>query len=734
LRGLRRAWYFVADSSFRTSREGYKVAKKEKFGKFVLLEEVENVGIGREYRAAKLGSAGLEKIVSVLRLTPPLATHAEAVKSLMDQVKFAAQLQNPNVLKIYGIGKVDASYYISYEFLEGKSLRAIFSRCRQDGFPFSIDHALLIASKICSALEYAHQRKNEAGGRYYHGLVTPGSVLVSYEGEVRLRGFGYWPSRLREAGALPEDAPLYLAPEQMDGGQGDTKSDIFAVGAILFETLTGEPLFQGGRGVDPATRVSRAKVQSPTTDDDALPKPIADILQRSLAKDPAARYAEIQEVRKAVDTLLFSGDFTPTTFNLAFFMHSLFREDIERESKSLREEKDASYIEFLTETGPLPRAAATPVPGVPAETVMMPPPPVREVPPPAPPPRPPAHTPVPAAHTPLPLVPPPPREHPAHREPAHREPAHREPAHREPAHAQPPAHPPASSTDSGFTFHKADAKAGSKMPLIAGGIAAALLVGVGGWFAWTKMRTPAVPQAPPTTTLSAEAAAAVARVKELEDKLKAIEAEKAAAEAKAADDAKKKLEAQAAAKGQAVDPAALAKAQEEATKKARAEQEKKAQEERRRLEDEKKAEEARLAEERRKQEEEAARVAAATTTTLPAPTTTTAPPAPVIRAGSLVNLSDPGVIAPVAERVSPPLYPEIARRQNLEGTVELNVLVDERGAVADVQVVTGAGGKSGLNEAAVDNVRKRRYRPATKDGVPVKVWVPVRVQFKLPKN
>lgn len=704
------------------------MAKKEKFGKFVLLEEVENVGIGREYRAAKLGSAGLEKIVSVLRLTPPLATNAEAVKSLMDQVKFAAQLQNPNVLKIYGIGKVDASYYISYEFLEGKSLRAIFTRCRQDGFPFSIDHALLIASKICSALEYAHQRKNEAGGRYYHGLVTPGSVLVSYEGEVRLRGFGYWPSRLREAGALPEDAALYLAPEQMDGGQGDTRSDIFAVGAILFETLTGEPLFQGGRGVDPVARLARAKVQSPTADDDALPKPIADILQRSLAKDPAARYAEIQEVRKAVDTLLFSGDFTPTTFNLAFFMHSLFREDIERESKALREEKDASYIEFLTDTGSIPRTGTTPVPGVPLETVAMPapPPPAREVPPP-PPARPAAHTPVPPVRTetphtpaPLPLVPPPPREHPA---------PHKEPAHREPAHAP-------TTTDSGFTFHKAEAKGGSKMPLVAGGVAALVLLGVGGWFAWTKMRTPPPPPAPTTTTLTAEAAAAVARVKELEDKLKAIEAEKAAAEAKAAEDAKKKLEAQAAAKGQAVDPAALAKAQEEAAKKARAEQEKKAQEERKRLEDEKKAEEARLAEERRKQEEDAARVAAAAavTTTLPAPTTTTAPPAPAVRAGSLVNLSDPGVIAPVAERVSPPLYPEIARRQNLEGTVELNVLVDERGAVADVQVVTGAGGKSGLNEAAVDNVRKRRYRPATKDGVPVKVWVPVRVQFKLPKN
>jgi TonB family protein len=697
------------------------MAKKEKFGKFVLLEEVENVGIGHEYRAAKLGTTGLEKIVSVLRLKPPLASNAEAVKSLMDQVKFAAQLQNPNVLKIYGIGKVDTAYYISYEFLEGKSLRAIFARCRQEGFPFSVDHALLIASKICSALEYAHSRKNEAGGRYFHGLVTPGSVLVSYEGEVRLRGFGYWHSRLREAGALPEEASLYLVPEQADGGAGDTRSDVFAVGAILFETLTGEPLLQAGRVGDPATRVAKAKLQSPTTDDDALPKPIADILQRALAKDPAARFGEIQEMRKAVDTLLFSGDFTPTTFNLAFFMHSLFREDIERESKSLKEEKDTSYIEFLTETGPLSRASSATLPGIPPDTVEVRAPSADAtviVPPSAPAPHapaaahPPAHTPAP-----LPLVPPPP---PPHREPA----AH--PPHREPAHTPaPPVH-----ADASFTFHK-PGPVSSKLPLILGGAAiAVVLAAVGGYFAYKKVAG-GPPPAPTTTTLSAEAAAAVARVKELEDKLKAIEAEKAAAEAKAAEDAKKKLEAQAAAKGQSVDPAALQKAQDEATKKARAEQEKKAAEERKRLEEEKKAEEARLAEERRRAEEDAARIAAATTTL--ATTTTTQAPQPAIRPGTLVNLSDPGVIAPVAERVSPPVYPEIARRQGLEGTVELNVLVDERGSVQDVQVVTGAGGKAGLNEAAQDNVRKRRYRPATKEGVPVKVWVPVRVQFKLPK-
>ena len=255
--------------------------KKEKFGKFVLLEEVETSGLGTEYRAAKLSATGLEKIVTVLRVRPNLSSNAETVKSLMDQVKFAAQLQNPNIVKLFGIGKVDAAFYISHEFIEGKSLQAVFNRGKQEGFPFSVDHALLIVSKVCAALEYAHARKTEGGVRYFPGMITPANVIVSYEGEVRTRGFGYWPARVREAGGLTDEEMQYLAPEQAAGGVGDTRSDLFAVGALLFQMLTGEAFFQGGRDIDIAKRVADAKLLNPTTDDDALPKPIRDILKKA---------------------------------------------------------------------------------------------------------------------------------------------------------------------------------------------------------------------------------------------------------------------------------------------------------------------------------------------------------------------------------------------------------------------------------------------------------------------
>jgi TonB family protein len=303
-----------------------------------------------------------------------------------------------------------------------------------------------------------------------------------------------------------------------------------------------------------------------------------------------------------------------------------------------------------------------------------------------------------------------------------------------PAHA--PSHEPALAAReaaAGFTFHRTEPK--RRVPLLAvlGVLVAAAAAG-GYWLLRMRAAPPPAPAAVtlPPPTLSAEAQAALDRIKDLEDKLKQLEADKAAAAAKAEEQARKRLEDQAKARGEEVDPMALAKAQEEARRRAQEEQERKAQEERRRLEEQKRAEEARMAEEQRRAEE-ARRVAeaAAAATTLPAPPPTTA--APAVRPGQLVDLAEPGVIAPLVERKPQPQYPPIALRQRVEGTVEVSALVDEKGTVTDVQVRTPAGGRTGLNEAAMDAVKKYRFRPATKDGVPVKVWYPVKVAFILPR-
>ena len=121
------------------------MAKKEQFGKFVLLQETDRHGWGSEYRAAKLGSAGLERIVTVTRLAPSISNDAMVAGQLMEQFRFAAQLQNPEITRVLAIGRVGSSHYVCSELVEGKPLKAMFARSRQEGFPSSLEHALLIA-------------------------------------------------------------------------------------------------------------------------------------------------------------------------------------------------------------------------------------------------------------------------------------------------------------------------------------------------------------------------------------------------------------------------------------------------------------------------------------------------------------------------------------------------------------------------------------------------------------
>jgi serine/threonine-protein kinase len=677
----------------------------ERFGKFVLLDEIEAFGVGVEYRAAMLGPAGLDKMVSLLRLGAPVAANADVARAVVERATQAQKLHSPSVVAIVDAGRVDRSVYVASELIEGKSLRAVLDRCRRDGFPLALDHALLICSKVCSALEYAHGKRAATGGAWFHGLLHPGNVVVAYAGDVRVRGFGLWAAGVRDAGGLTEQETAYLAPEQRATGTADARSDIRMVGALLFEAVTGQPLSGGEGAEETAAQIAGARLQSPASEEQALPEPLAEALRRSLASQREARYAQVQEMRKDIDALLFAGDFAPTTFNLAFFMHSLFRADIESESRALEEERSASYA------GTKGEAMATAVP-----------PPLR------------ASISAGAPSRNGPVEEPRPREESAAAGTSPPPPAARrtgdagaETVSRRPS-------PPAA--------FRAPREVPGRVPSAA--LAVALVLGAGGagyyLLAGQKRLRPPVP----APTLTADAAAAMARVRELEEKLRAIEAEKAAAEVKAAEEARRQIEAQARAKGVAVDAAAIRRAEELARKRAMAEQERLLQEERRRIQDQKRAEEARIAEEQRRAEETGPTPPSPVSvsppsqpvTTAPAATVTTAPPAPAaeaatIRPGTLVSLSDPGVIPPVADRSPPLQYPAVAQRQRIEGTVELNVLVDERGVVLEVQVVSGA--RTGLKEAATENVRRRRYRPATKDGIPVKVWMPVNVRFELPR-
>jgi protein TonB len=328
--------------------------------------------------------------------------------------------------------------------------------------------------------------------------------------------------------------------------------------------------------------------------------------------------------------------------------------------------------------------------------------------------------------------------------------------------------------------------------LLLGLVGAVILGSAAGWFYFARLR----PAATTVATLSPEALAAQARVRELEERIAQLEREKVEAETAAAEEARQKVEAQAG--GRPVDPAAVQRAQDEARRRARAEQERRQQEEMDRLASEKQAEEQRLAE----ASPPPAPVPVATPTPTPipvppasapaatgesnvpagapatgaatpagagaAPVSVTAPgvaevpppagtsgaplepppasaaavppatvggvppaPAPTpVRRGALVDVNDPTVTPPVLVRQPAVTYPELARVARVEGVVELRALVDENGSVVQVTLVKSSRPGYRFEAEAERLTRLRKYRPATKGGVPVRTWLPIVVNFK----
>jgi TonB family protein len=331
------------------------MALREKFGRQVLLEKLSEGALGVVYRAARLGPSGLDRIVTLLRYSEEVSTHPEAAARLMGQARAVARLQIPGLIRAINIGRVEQSYYVAYDLVEGRTLRVVIDRSRKERFPLAVENALMVASRAAAVLQTLHARQDAAGVPLFHGLLRPSHLVVSWEGEVRVAGTGTWPA-LRDTGLLGSDDGRWLAPEQAAGSVGDPRSDIYALALVVLEALTG----WSPDGSDPLGALSTVRLTSVTRDEEPLPAPLEEILHRALAPDPASRYPTMGEMRRAIDALLFSGDFTPTTFNLAFFMHTLFRGDLESEAKVLEEDRRADYSALLPPPRPEPEPAPVP--------------------------------------------------------------------------------------------------------------------------------------------------------------------------------------------------------------------------------------------------------------------------------------------------------------------------------------------------------------------------------------
>lgn len=339
------------------------------FGDYRLMERVAVGGMAEVWRARRRGVEGFQKTVAIKKILSHLTGSVDFVTMFIDEAKLAAQLTHNNIIQIYDLGKVDDDFYIAMEYVEGWDLRTILAAGRERGLPLPLPLALAIGAAVARALDYAHRKRdfsNRALG-LVHRDVSPQNVMISHEGEIKLCDFGIVKAVSKasttQMGAL-KGKLQYMSPEQAWGREVDARSDIFSLGSVLFEVLTGSKLFTGDSEIGVLDAVRDCRVRSPREIVPSIPEEVERIVFRALAKNPEDRYTTAGQLEKDIAAVLDGLRLTPGQGDLGEYLQLLFNTPLLRHQAAAA--APAQSLPPGTGIAVPPSPAAPSVPALPA--------------------------------------------------------------------------------------------------------------------------------------------------------------------------------------------------------------------------------------------------------------------------------------------------------------------------------------------------------------------------------
>src|SRR5579863_7519805 len=275
-----------------------------KFGQYELRELIAVGGMAEVYKGRVVGAEGFEKHVAIKRILPDLAEDERFVKMLLTEARIHSALSHRNIVQIHDLGiSEDGEYFIVLEYVEGYDLRMILDQMVEHGEILPEALSLHIASELAQGLHFAHEQRGGDGKPLglVHRDVSPSNVLISMAGEVKLSDFGLAKRRHDRSvvGSLKGNLS-YMSPEQAMQSPLDRRTDIFSLGAVLFELLTGRRLREITDEVAGWSHVASGAVPSIRTLRPDLPPAIERLLDRALAADPNQRFPDASAFGNAI--------------------------------------------------------------------------------------------------------------------------------------------------------------------------------------------------------------------------------------------------------------------------------------------------------------------------------------------------------------------------------------------------------------------------------------------------
>ena len=267
----------------------------EPFGRYQLLERLGAGGMAEVFLAQARSVHGFEKLVAIKRILPHYTEDETFARMFADEARISAELRHPNICQVYDYGQVDKVAYLAMEYVDGRHLKEVLYKLRTKNQKLPIAIALYIVRSVCEALAYAHELVDKNGNPLgiIHRDISPPNVMVSADGQVKLIDFGIAKAAIRlerTLGGVIKGKFAYMSPEQMRGEPLDQRSDVFALGILAFELITGQTLFQADNPLSASEKVQNLEIPTPSSLNPAAPKVLDEIVLKALERAPSDRY------------------------------------------------------------------------------------------------------------------------------------------------------------------------------------------------------------------------------------------------------------------------------------------------------------------------------------------------------------------------------------------------------------------------------------------------------------
>jgi len=301
------------------------------FGKYQLLERIKVGGMAEIWLAKERGIEDFERLVVIKKVLPGLSEDKSFIDMFLDEGRIAAQLNHPNIVQIYELDKIDDSYYIAMEYIPGVNLQELFKVLKKSQIP--VLFICRIISRAAKGLHFAHISKDIYGNslNIVHRDISPQNILVSYDGVVKIVDFGIAKaasqSNKTKTGTL-KGKLSYMSPEQISGVVLDKRSDVFALGIVLYELTTGRRLFKGKSEINVIRMIADIPIVAPSTIDVTFPKELSFIIMKALEKDPDKRYSSAHELEVDLEQYILKQRDKNIDVELVKWLNTIFQNQI----------------------------------------------------------------------------------------------------------------------------------------------------------------------------------------------------------------------------------------------------------------------------------------------------------------------------------------------------------------------------------------------------------------------